>query len=402
MLKILRTIVVCALMGPISVFAGLDDRLIKAVTLGQTAEVQRLLNLGADADVMDPFKRSVLLLAARRGHVSIVKLLVGRYVNVNAENHLQKTALMGAALNGHTEIVEILLREGAEVDAKNWLGETALGWAAINDHRKIVALLLQYGAEFNSADGHGWTPLMYAAKKGHADIVKLLLEKGTDPNIRGDKGWTPLMIAAESGNAEAVKDLLAKDADLFAVSIRQETALSLAERRQHFRIARLLRQAGAKAEAAKPLATQSDIIWEKLVEAAGQSLRQGKYAHAEQQLTDALVLAEKLSIYDPRLVASLNKLAQLYYAQGKFKQAEPLYRRALEISEVILGPDHPDLVTNLSNLAAVYDAQGKHSLAASFHKRALAILEKLGPASHTGGGRGQVQAKNTRYLPVNT
>ena len=48
MLKILRTIVVCALMGPISVFAGLDDKLIKAVTFGMTAEVQRLLNLGAD------------------------------------------------------------------------------------------------------------------------------------------------------------------------------------------------------------------------------------------------------------------------------------------------------------------------------------------------------------------
>ena len=109
-----------------------------------------------------------------------------------------------------------------------------------------------------------------------------------------------------------------------------------------------------------------------------------------------MALAEKLGMHDPRLVANLNKLARLYYAQGKFKQAEPLYRRALEISEMILGPDHPDLAANLSNLAAVYDAQGKHSLAAPFHKRALAILDKLGPASHAAkpaAPAGQAQAK---------
>lgn len=395
MLKILRTAVICALMGPISVFAGLDDRLIQAVTHGETAEVQRLLSLGADADVMDPFKRSVLLLAARRGHVGIVKLLVGRYANVNAENHLQKTALMGAALNGHVEIVEMLLREGAHIDARNWLGETAIGWATINGHRKVVALLLKYGANFDSPDGHGWTPLMYAAKKGHTDITKLLLAKGADPNIQGDKGWTPLMISAEMGDTEAIKILLAKDADLFKVSLRQETALSLAERRQHFRVARLLREAGAKIEKANIFATQSDISWEKLVQAAAQSLRQGKYAHAEQQLKDALGLAEKMGMHDPRLVASLNKLGQLYYAQGKFKRAEPLYRRALEISEMILGPDHPDLAANLSNLAAVYDAQGKHPLAAPFHKRALTILEKTGSANQAAkprGPAGQAQA----------
>ena len=205
------------------------------------------------------------------------------------------------------------------------------------------------------------------------------------------------MIAAERGSTEAVTILLAKDADLLVVSLRQETALSLAERRQHYRVARLLREAGAEAEAATPLATaESDITWEKLIEAASQTLRQGKYAHAEQQLKDALALAEKLGMHDPRLVASLNKLAQLYYAQGKFRRAEPLYRRALEISEMILGPSHPDLAANLSNLAAVYDAQGQYSLAAPFHKRALAILEKVGPASHAAkpvGPAGQTQAK---------
>ena len=37
----------------------------------------------------------------------------------------------------------------------------------------------------------------------------------------------------------------------------------------------------------------------------------------------------------------LNNLAALYYAQGQYAQAEPLYKRALAIWEKALGPDHP-------------------------------------------------------------
>src|SRR6266487_2425146 len=77
---------------------------------------------------------------------------------------------------------------------------------------------------------------------------------------------------------------------------------------------------------------------------------------------------------------ALNDLAGLYYAQGKYKQAEPLYKRALAIVEKQLGPEHPDTATSLNNLALLYDAQGKYKQAKRLYKRALAIVEKqLGP-----------------------
>jgi tetratricopeptide (TPR) repeat protein len=40
--------------------------------------------------------------------------------------------------------------------------------------------------------------------------------------------------------------------------------------------------------------------------------------------------------------AGFNKLAQLYAWQGKYEQAEPLYRRALEISMRQIDPHHPE------------------------------------------------------------
>ena len=41
------------------------------------------------------------------------------------------------------------------------------------------------------------------------------------------------------------------------------------------------------------------------------------------------------------MAASLNNLAELYDAQGKYAEAEPLYKRALVIVEKALEPDHP-------------------------------------------------------------
>jgi Tetratricopeptide repeat len=53
--------------------------------------------------------------------------------------------------------------------------------------------------------------------------------------------------------------------------------------------------------------------------------------------------------------------------------AEPLYKRALAISEKALGADHPAIAVRLNNLAALYHAQGRYADAEPLAKRALAI-----------------------------
>ncbi len=82
----------------------------------------------------------------------------------------------------------------------------------------------------------------------------------------------------------------------------------------------------------------------------------------------------------PSVGTSLNNLAGLYEAQGKYDQAEPLYKRSLSIRETALGPDHPDVGTSLNNLAGLYEAQGKYDQAEPLYKRSLSISETaLGP-----------------------
>ncbi len=86
--------------------------------------------------------------------------------------------------------------------------------------------------------------------------------------------------------------------------------------------------------------------------AAGvQAFAQGDYAEAARQFQVALPLADagSLSTSLMNLAAVYQKSAEdhgrqpvgIYYAQGQYTDAAPLYQRALVLREQILGPDHP-------------------------------------------------------------
>ena len=69
----------------------------------------------------------------------------------------------------------------------------------------------------------------------------------------------------------------------------------------------------------------------------------------------------------------LNNLAQLFYAQGRFGEAEPLLRRDLAILEKALGPDHPQVAKSINDLANLYLSQNRYDEAEPLLKRSLAI-----------------------------
>lgn len=64
-----------------------------------------------------------------------------------------------------------------------------------------------------------------------------------------------------------------------------------------------------------------------------------------------------LSLWFVQVAATLNNLAVLYGKRGKYKEAEPLCKRALEIREKVLGKDHPDVAKQLNNLALLCQNQ---------------------------------------------
>jgi tetratricopeptide (TPR) repeat protein len=95
---------------------------------------------------------------------------------------------------------------------------------------------------------------------------------------------------------------------------------------------------------------------------------QGRYAEAEPLFIRALAIEERaLGPNHPQISSSLNNLALLYDTQSRYAEAEPLFRRALAIQEKALGPNHLQVGSSLNNLALLYDSQGDSS-AVSDHR----------------------------------
>ena len=110
--------------------------------------------------------------------------------------------------------------------------------------------------------------------------------------------------------------------------------------------------------------------WERNIAAGNEAYHQGDYTEAEKQYSAAIIIADGFGLEGPHLATSLNNLANLYRAQGRYAEAEPLFRRSLAIWEKTLGPDHPEVATGLNNLALLYWVQGRYAEAAARSRRA--------------------------------
>ncbi|KAJ5893859.1 hypothetical protein N7495_005550 [Penicillium taxi] len=73
---------------------------------------------------------------------------------------------------------------------------------------------------------------------------------------------------------------------------------------------------------------------------------------------------------------AFHRLGDLYSDQGKLKEAEEMYQRALAGKEKALGPDHTSTLDTVNNLGNLYRDQGKLKEAEEMYQRALAGYEK--------------------------
>src|SRR2546428_8861189 len=79
------------------------------------------------------------------------------------------------------------------------------------------------------------------------------------------------------------------------------------------------------------LAATDQAGWQTRMQEANLLDRQGRYSEARILYVAALKEAEKSGFTDRRLGESLNNLAAHYFQSGKYGEAEPLYRRSLDV-----------------------------------------------------------------------
>jgi len=113
----------------------------------------------------DNNKRKALVLPASRGDAVTVRALAEQNIYTVFSN--EETALMVAAERGHESMVRVLVGLSAQVDAiDSDLLQTALTRAASNGHVSTVRALVELSAQVDAVNSRGQTVLMLAASEG--------------------------------------------------------------------------------------------------------------------------------------------------------------------------------------------------------------------------------------------
>lgn len=114
---------------------------------------------------------------------------------INVKHLAGWTLLHAAAVKGDTDLIRELIDKGANVNAQNDDKRTPLRMAIMNGHVDAVKLLLDKGADLNTQDKDGNTPLHQAVMEHNLEIFKFLVEKGAKSDVQNMQGHTPLHLA---------------------------------------------------------------------------------------------------------------------------------------------------------------------------------------------------------------
>jgi uncharacterized protein len=115
-------------------------------------------------------------LAVFFGHEEVARLLLahGADVNATSRNSQRVTPLHAAVARRDAAMVRELLKRGADPNAEQAGGFTALHSAAFHGDREIVELLLDHGAQPTKKTLDGKTPASLAIEHGNDAVAEIL------------------------------------------------------------------------------------------------------------------------------------------------------------------------------------------------------------------------------------
>ncbi|XP_073711824.1 ankyrin repeat domain-containing protein 6b [Misgurnus anguillicaudatus] len=223
---------------------ALSERLLVASHKGRAEHVVQLINKGAKVATTKN-GRTPLHLAAHKGHIAVVRILLAAGCDLDIQDDGDQTALHRAAVLGNTDVISALTQEGCALDRQDKDGNTALHEAAWHGFSQSVKLLVKAGANVHAKNKAGNTALHLACQNGHPQSSKVLLLGGSRPDSKNAAGDTCLHVSARYNHVNVTRALLGAICSVTERNHAGDTALHIAAALNHRKIVRMLLEAGA-------------------------------------------------------------------------------------------------------------------------------------------------------------
>lgn len=134
-------------------------------------------NFNASAALSQESKRTNLpasfLMAAKKGNLFSLKLLLKLGVNKETQDERGRTALYIASRYGHINLVNFLIRKRVNLEMKTRVAWTALHVASRHGHEPVVRALIDAGANLKAKSKRGWIPEHYALFYKQDKIIQI-------------------------------------------------------------------------------------------------------------------------------------------------------------------------------------------------------------------------------------
>jgi len=219
-----KLIVFIGFFSTLTSWAGSYEDYFNAIRFDNVKTVESLLQRGFDPNTVNPAGVHGLMLAVKEPSLKVAELLASwPKVKTEIRNEQDESVLMLAAIKGYLPLVKKLVENDADVNKTGW---TPLHYAATTGQVAVIEFLLENSAYIDAESPNGSTPLMMSAMYGSPEAVKVLIQAGADLKVKNQLGLTALDFAVR-GNRQNAKELIETGLErLAAREARQKLLLS--------------------------------------------------------------------------------------------------------------------------------------------------------------------------------
>ncbi|MBN8216211.1 MAG: ankyrin repeat domain-containing protein [Spirochaetes bacterium] len=173
---------------------------IEAVKMGDVEMMDLIAGTGYDIKKTYAIGRwNALHAASIAGKAEAVKWLLQRKFPVNEQTgNGGSTALHLAAFRGHLPVVKLLLAAGADSTIETEDRDSLLAEAVYSRNLELVQFLISKGVPVNARGNDGYYPLTRAVFTGNLEMVKTLIKSGADVNVKDYRNQGSILAMASN------------------------------------------------------------------------------------------------------------------------------------------------------------------------------------------------------------